>query len=183
MKDISLHILDIAENSVRAGASLIRIHVAIDRAADTLKVMIDDNGCGMSSDMLERVKSPFTTSRTTRKVGLGIPLFAAGCESTGGKLTIDSTPGIGTKLEAVYRNSHIDRPPLGDVAETICTLVMMNPAIDIVFTASAEGTFEFDTREIKKTLCGLPVTQPEVIRFIKDFLAEGTKQVFGGEEL
>jgi len=116
MRDISLHILDIAENSIRAGASLIGISVIMSDSADTLTVEITDNGCGMSREMTERAVSPFTTSRTTRKVGLGIPLFAAGCESTGGSLTIESAPGEGTKLTAVYRNSHIDRPPLGDIA-------------------------------------------------------------------
>jgi anti-sigma regulatory factor (Ser/Thr protein kinase) len=181
MRDISLHILDIAENSVRAGASLIRIVVAIDQAQDTLTVVIEDNGCGMSREMMDRVKSPFTTSRTTRKVGLGIPLFAAGCENTGGSLDIESAPGEGTKLTAVYRNSHIDRPPLGDIAQTVCALVLMNPEIDFDFTARRDEAFAFDTREIKKTLDGLPITQPEVVTFLREFLSEGTEIVFGGE--
>jgi hypothetical protein len=182
MRDISLHILDIAENSIRAGASLIRICVGVNRAKDTLTVAIEDDGCGMSREMLERVKSPFTTSRTTRKVGLGIPLFAAGCENTGGSLKIESESGAGTKLTAVYQNSHIDRPPLGDIAQTIRTLTLMNPGIDFVFTAQKDETFEYDTREIKKTLNGLPITQPEVIKFLGEYLSEGTTQVFGGEE-
>lgn len=182
MRDISLHILDIAENSIRANATLIQMSVLLKETDDTLSVVIEDNGCGMSREMLERVKSPFTTSRTTRKVGLGIPLFAAGCENTGGSLAIESSPGIGTKLKAVYRNSHIDRPPLGDIAETICTLVLMNPELDFVFTARKDQTFEFDTREIKRTLNGLPITQPEVVKFISEYLKEGMKQVFGGEE-
>ena len=182
MRDISLHILDIAENSIRAGASLISISIRMDLCRDTLSVEIDDNGCGMSREMLERVKSPFTTSRTTRKVGLGIPLFAAGCENTGGNLDIWSQPGIGTKLTAVYRNSHIDRPPLGNLAETVCMLTLMNPEIDFVFTAQKDETFGYDTREIKMTLNGLPITQPEVVKFIGEYLSEGTEQVFGGEE-
>lgn len=181
MRDISLHILDIAQNSIRAGANLIRISVLLNQANDTLTVMIEDNGCGMGSEMLERATSPFTTSRTTRSVGLGIPLFAAGCENTGGKLTIESKPGHGTKLTAVYRSSHIDRPPLGNIAETICTLMLMSPELDFVFTAQSDETFVYDTREVKKTLNGLPVTQPEVIKFIGEYLSEGTKQVFGGE--
>jgi len=182
MRDISLHILDIAENSLRADASLIVIDIRIDPVKDTLTVVIDDNGCGMSKEMVERVKSPFTTSRTTRNVGLGIPLFAAGCENTGGSLKIESEPGVGTKLTAVYRNSHIDRPPLGDIAGTISALVITNPETDFVYTAKKDDTFEFDTREVKATLGEVPVTEPEVIKFIKDFLSEGTKQVFGGEE-
>jgi anti-sigma regulatory factor (Ser/Thr protein kinase) len=182
MRDISLHILDIAENSIRAEANLICIDVRMDQHNDTLTVVIYDNGCGMSKEMVERVKSPFTTTRTTRKVGLGIPLFMAGCENTGGSLTIESQPGKGTRLTAVYRNSHIDRPPLGDIAGTISALVIMNPDIDFVFTAQKDEPFEFDTREIKRTLDGVPITQPEVVKFINEFLSEGTKQVFGGEE-
>ncbi len=182
MRDISLHILDIAENSLRAGASLIAVDVRIDQANDTLTVEIDDNGCGMSKEMVQRVKSPFTTSRTTRNVGLGISLFAAGCESTGGSLEIESEPGVGTKLKAAYRNSHIDRPPLGDIAGTISALVITNPEIDFVFTAEKDDTFEFDTREVKATLGEVPITEPEVINFIRDYLSEGTKQVFGGEQ-
>ncbi len=183
MRDISLHILDIAENSLRAKASLIQVGILLDEGADTLTVIIEDNGCGMSSEMVERVKSPFTTTRTTRNVGLGIPLFAAGCENTGGSLAIESEPGVGTKLTAVYRNSHIDRPPLGDVAQTVCTLVMANPDIDFAFTAQkSEVRFEFDTHEIKKTLGGVSITQPEVVQFISEYLSEGLEQVFGGEE-
>ena len=182
MRDISLHILDIAENSIRAEASLINIDIRINQAKDTLTVIIDDNGCGMSSEMVQRVKSPFATTRTTRNVGLGIPLFAAGCENTGGSLEIESQPGKGTRITAVYRNSHIDRPPLGDIAGTISALVVTSPDTDFVFTAQEDEVFEFDTREIKKTLGEVPITEPAVVKFIKDYLSEGTKQVFGGEE-
>ncbi len=182
MRDISLHILDIAENSIRAGAKLICIRVCIDQAKDTLTVVIEDDGCGMSGEMLARIKSPFTTSRTTRNVGLGIPLFAAGCENTGGRLEIESQPGAGAKLTAVYVNSHIDRPPLGNIAETVCALTLMNPNLDFKFMAQKCETFEYDTREIKRTLNGLPITQPEVIKFIGEYVSEGTKRVFEGEE-
>lgn len=180
MRDISLHVLDIAENSIRAGASLIKIDIAIDAGRDELTVCIEDNGCGMSKDMLKRVKDPFVTSRTTRKVGLGIPLFTASCEKTGGRLEIVSSSGHGTTLTATYKCSHIDRPPMGDIAETIYALTLLNPQIDFVFSAKKDDAFLYDTREIKVTLDGVPVTQPEVSQFIREYLQEGIAQVFGG---
>jgi hypothetical protein len=183
MRDISLHILDIVENSLRAGASLIQIIITADVPQDTLTVIIEDNGSGMSKEMLEKVRSPFTTTRTTRKVGLGIPLFLAGCENTGGHLDIDSAPGIGTKLTAVYGFGHIDRPPLGNIAETITSLVLANPHIDFVYTAKKKETFEFDTRMIKATLDGVAITEPSVMGFIREYLEEGTMQVFGGQDI
>lgn len=183
MRDISLHILDISENSIRAGCSLVRIDMIIDKAKDELAVVIEDNGTGMSKEMLERVKSPFTTSRTTRKVGLGIPLFVASCENTGGRLNIDSEPGKGTKLTARLKFSHIDRPPLGDIAETIATLTILNPAIDFAFTAKYDEAFEYDTRQLKATLGDVPITNPDVMVFIREYLQEGIKQVFGGNEI
>ena len=183
MRDISLHLLDIAENSVTAGAGRIEIRMVVDKIKDVLTVSIEDNGCGMSKKMLESVKSPFATSRSTRNVGLGIPLFAAGCEKAGGSLDIVSTPGAGTKLTATYRYAHIDRPPFGDIAETIFTLTLSNPCIDFVFSAQSDDDFVYDTREIKAKLGGLPITAPEVLQFIHEYLHEGIKHVFGGYEI
>jgi signal transduction histidine kinase len=184
VRDISLHILDIVENSVRAKADLIKISMTLDKAQDTLTVSIADNGHGMSKEMLLRVKSPFTTSRTTRNVGLGIPLFTASCEKTGGRLDITSTLDVGTTVVALYRYSHIDRPPLGDIAETIYTLTLLNPDIDFVLTVKdADNVFVYDTREIKTTLEGLPITHPNVLSFIREFLQDGIMQIFGGYEI
>lgn len=184
MRDISLHILDIAQNSLTAQSSLIEIGIDADTEHNSLTVVITDNGCGMSEELLERVKSPFTTSRTTRKVGLGIPLFTASCESTGGTLDIKSSPGKGTRLTATLGLWHIDRPPLGDIAETVAMLTIMNPQTDFVFTArQADRAFDFDTREIKQTLGEVPITQPEVTAFLQQYLQDGCKQVFGGTEI
>lgn len=183
MRDISLHILDIAENSLKANSSLIEISINADELHGSLTVVITDNGCGMSEELLRRVKSPFTTSRTTRNVGLGIPLFTASCESTGGTLDLESSPGKGTKLTATLGLWHIDRPPLGDIAETLAMLTIINPQTDFVFTArQADRAFDFDTREIKKTLGEVPITQPEVSAFLQQYLQDGCKQVFGGTE-
>ncbi|MDD5017068.1 MAG: ATP-binding protein [Eubacteriales bacterium] len=177
-----MHILDIAENAVSAKADLINISVIVDEKRDELLVIIEDNGIGMSKDLLDKVKSPFTTSRTTREFGLGIPLFTASCENTGGSLDVISEPGLGTKLTARYQYSHIDRPPLGDIAETLYSLTLMNPGIDFVFSARKSESFLYDTRELKTTLDGLPITHPEVLSFIPGFLQEGITQVFGGND-
>jgi len=178
-----LHILDIVENAISAGADLITIDMSVDEAGDQLAISVGDNGRGMSKEMLERVRSPFTTSRTTRDVGLGIPLFAASCEKADGHLRITSKKDVGTQVTAKYRYSHIDRPPLGDIAETLYTLTLLNPNIDFALSASKSGErFVYDTREIKATLDGLPITHPDVLSFIKGFLKEGAMQIFGGYE-
>lgn len=183
MRDISLHILDIAENAVRANASLIRIDIMLDPTKDLLTVCIDDNGCGMSEEMLQSVKDPFSTSRKTRSVGLGVPLITASCEKTGGTLTISSEPGKGTRLTAAYRYSHIDRPPIGDVAQTLYTLTLLNPHIDFVLNAEAGASFKFDTREVKQKLGEVPINSPEVLTFLDGYLHEGMKQVFEGSQI
>lgn len=183
MRDISLHILDIAENAVRANASLICIDIKLDKKKDLLTLRIEDNGCGMSKEMLRSVKDPFTTSRTTRHVGFGIPLMTASCEKTGKTLDITSDPGKGTRLTATYRYSHIDRPPIGDVAQTVYTLTLLNPQIDFVLTAQAEASFTFDTRQVKQTLGEVPINTPEVLTFLDGYLHEGMKQVFEGSQI
>lgn len=183
MRDISLHILDIVDNSLRAGASLIRIGITADKQQDTLTIAIEDNGSGISAEMLEKIRSPFTTTRTTHSAGLGIPLLMAGCENTGGHLSIESDPGKGTKLTAVYGMSHIDRPPLGNIAETVASLVLASPQVDFVLTVRRDECFEFDTRMIKDTLQGVPITEPSVMMFIREYLEEGTLKVLGGQEI
>ena len=113
MPEIAMNILDVAENSVRAGASLIRITVDISRELDRLNIVIEDNGCGMTAEQVAHVTDPFFTTRTTRKVGLGVPFFKMAAESTGGSFSIESVPGQGTVVTAVFGLSHIDRMPLG----------------------------------------------------------------------
>ena len=129
MTEISLNILDVAENSTKAGAALVTITVDADFEADQLTVSIEDNGCGMTPEQVERVTDPFFTSRTTRKVGLGVPFFKYAAESTGGSFQIESTIGVGTTVTATFTLSHIDRMPLGDINSTIHTLVVYHPEI------------------------------------------------------
>jgi C4-dicarboxylate-specific signal transduction histidine kinase len=119
MKEISLHVLDIIQNSISAQAALIVIEVEVQHKRDWMRVAVRDDGRGMDGEFLQKVVSPFATSRTTRKVGLGIPMFKAGAQAAGGAFQLRSKPGVGTFIQAEYCISHWDRPPLGNMAETI----------------------------------------------------------------
>ena len=173
MKELSLNLLDIAENSVSAGARLITMTVRESAAEDTVSVSVADDGCGMSPEFLARVLDPFTTTRTTRPVGLGLPLLKMEAEMTGGGLTIESEQGKGTTVIAVFRRSHIDTPPLGDLAGTVVTLVQGNADIDFVFTRSTDaGEYTFSTAEAREELGGIPLDEPEILAWIGDFIRE-----------
>lgn len=181
MKDISAHVMDIVQNSITANATEIGVDIKCDDADDTFCITITDNGKGMSEEMVSRVTDPFTTTRTTRKVGLGIPLFKEGCEKTGGSFSITSELGKGTVVSAIYKKSHIDRPPIGDMPGVLSTLVICNEDIRFRITASYAEEFAFDTAEVKNTLEGIPFSNPDVSMFIMGYLKEGFKEVFGGE--
>ncbi len=181
MREISLHIMDIVQNSITAQASKIGVRVCADYKSDRLRVEIEDNGKGMNSEYLARVTSPFVTARSTRKVGLGIPLFKAGCERAGGSFCITSAPGAGTKVCGEYKLSHLDRPPMGNLAETLYTLAVCNPNLDFMFEAAGgEKTFSCGTAEIKKALGGLALDTPEVSSWLIGYLTEGIDEIFGG---
>ena len=181
MTELSLNILDVAENSTRAGATLVFINVTADRAADRLTISIEDNGCGMTEEQLSRVTDPFFTSRTTRKVGLGVPFFKYAAECTGGTFSIDSEPGRGTRTEAVFVLSHIDRMPLGDITATIHTLITCHQDTDFVYTYSYDGrSFTLDTRQLREILGDVPFDVPEVSSYINDYLSENKLETDGG---
>lgn len=181
MRDLSLHLMDIIQNSITAKASRIYITFDADKSMDILKMTVADNGTGMDEELAKRVMDPFVTSRDTRKVGLGIPLLAASCERSSGSLSIDSAKGNGTVLTASFKLSHIDRPPLGDISETIATVVSSNPEVEVEFKlTSPNGSFEFRTEEIKQKLGEVPITHYEVLAWIKEYLNEGVKITFGG---
>ena len=177
MKEISLNILDIAENSVKAGASLTQI--LIDEKDNQLVLSIVDDGCGMSPEIVRSVIDPFYTTRTTRKVGMGVPLLKLACEQTGGNLSIESTTEEldpehhGTKVTATFYTDHIDFTPLGDVVSSITTLIQGHPDTDFYFRHSMEdNTVELDTRELRTVLEGVPLNSYEVIKWIEDYLKE-----------
>lgn len=178
MKDLASHIMDITQNSVRAKASEIEIVIDENLTEDRLSITIQDNGCGMDEETLKRVRDPFFTSRTVRKVGLGIPLLQQNAERTGGKVNITSEKGEGTVIEAIFGYTHLDRPPLGDVAGTIGLLVMANPEIVFRYShSSPKGEFHFDTEEVKAILEGLPINTPEIIRGIEEMIRENEKEI------
>ncbi len=178
MREIALHVLDIAENSVVAGASTIEIIIEEELPTDRLRLVIQDNGRGMDEAMLARVTDPFVTTRTTRKVGLGIPLLKAAAEACGGFLNLISQPGQGTRLEVEFQRSHIDRMPVGDLAGTWLTLAVAYPKIHWLFRYKANGAeFAFDDEPIKRELGDLPFTEPPVLAFIRELLEEGVGSV------
>lgn len=173
MQELSLNILDIVQNSVKAGATLIEIAIEKDTLQKSFVIHINDNGCGMSEETVKRVIDPFYTTRTTRKVGLGVPFFKMSAEMTGGSFIIDSTVSVGTKVTATYCYEHIDMMPLGDIASTVLSLVSVNPDIDFIYRYQQDDeSFTMDTREIKVILEGLPINSNEVLIFIKDFINE-----------
>jgi len=175
MRELSLNVMDIVQNSIAAGASLIVISVLEDPVAQELRIGIEDNGRGMGPEQLEQVQSPFYSTRTTRKIGLGVPFFKMSCEMTGGHFSIASVPGEGTKVEAVYKTGHIDMMPVGDMNETILLLVTCNPDLDFVYTRSAgQERFTLDTRELREVLGeDVPLGSPDVVEWIRAFLREG----------
>lgn len=182
MKELSLHLLDIAENSIAAGAKLVEITVEVDHARDWMRCEVKDDGRGMDAELLARVTDPFTTTRKTRSVGLGIPFFKEGAEGCGGAFELESTPGKGTRIAASYRISHIDRPPLGDMADTIYGLACSSEGVDFLYTYRVDGrTFAFDTREIRQALGDdIPLSMPQVALWIRESLIEGTTELNGG---
>lgn len=174
MQDLSMHIIDIVQNSIKAGATLITIIVTESPEEDLFAFSIEDNGKGMDRDTLRRVRDPFVTSRTTRKVGLGIPLLEQTCTMCEGSFNIESTLGKGTKVTASMRYSNIDRPPVGDLSGCIYMTIVTNPSIDFLFKYDFnDGEFVLDTREVKKVLGGVPLDNPEVSLWIKDAINEG----------
>ena len=181
MRDLSLHILDLMQNSIRAQAKAVSLSVLLGDDG-MLRVIIEDDGCGMSEELLARVLSPFATTRTTRKVGLGIPMMAENCRLTGGDLSIESTPGVGTKLTAALDTSSIDCLPLGDLPGTMTTLVTMNPERPefVLHCRSQQGEMQFDTREIRQALQGVPLNEPEIAAWMLESLREEIEPIFGG---
>jgi hypothetical protein len=169
MEDLSLHILDIAENSITAGASRVKIKIVEDIKKNLLLIEIADNGRGMDEETIKMAYDPFFTTKTTRRVGLGVPLLAQAARESGGNLIIKSKKREGTTITANFQYNHIDRKPLGNIAETLTVLIAANPEIDFVFEHKRnDSTYNIDTKEIKTNLGDVPINNPGVIKFIKD---------------
>ncbi|MBU1486823.1 ATP-binding protein [bacterium] len=151
MEDLSLHILDVAENSVAAGAKRIEIRIEEKPEKNLLEIEIIDDGCGMDEEEIKKALDPFYTTRTTRRVGLGLPLLAQSARETGGSIEIDSRPGKGTRIKATFIYSHIDRRPIGDLYQTLKVLILGNPGVDFLFVhKKGEEEYRLDTRELNK---------------------------------
>ncbi len=174
MEELSQNILDIAMNSVAVKAPNINIRITEDTAKNIVSISIADDGPGMSEEMVSRVTDPFCTTRTTRRVGLGIPFFKMQAEMTGGSFTIDSKLGIGTTVTAVFHTDHIDFIPIGNLPETMMTLVGAAPNIEITLDYQKDrNTLSFDTRQMREVLGeDVPLDTPAVLIWIRDSIAE-----------
>ena len=178
MRELALHLLDIAENSVAAGAKNITISVEENTTNDRLRMNVQDDGVGMDANTVAKVIDPFYTTRTTRKVGLGIPLLKEAAEACNGFLTIESKPGKGTLIDVEFQHSHIDRMPLGDLASTYLSLLIAYPHIHWVFQYQANNQdFEFDDAPIKNELEGIPLTEPEVLSCVRQMIETGIADI------
>lgn len=178
MEDLSLHILDIVENSIAAQAQKISIRIHEYKEQNTLSLEIEDNGNGMDEETLSKALDPFFTSRKERRFGFGLSLLAEAARATEGTFSIDSKPGKGTQIRAVFHTDHIDVKPLGDIPQTIITLIMGNPGVDFLYRHDIDGKeYTLDTREIKEQINGVPVNSPEVLQIIKKNLKEGLENL------
>jgi anti-sigma regulatory factor (Ser/Thr protein kinase) len=174
MLELALHILDIAENSVRAGATTVFIDISEDRGKDRLFIEIRDDGSGMDGETLKKAMDPFYTSKKVRRVGLGLPMLAEAAERAGGRFTIESREGAGTRVAVEFKLSHIDRQPLGDLEGTFITLIAGNAGVDFVYRHECEGDpFTLDTREIRGEIGDIPINHMEVLKFIRQHIHEG----------
>ena len=178
MPELSLNILDVAQNSVTAGASLIQISILADTAADRLTIRLEDNGCGMTEEQIRSVTDPFFTSRKTRKVGLGIPFFKMAAELTGGSFHIESQVGTGTVTTAIFGLSSINRMPLGNIADTMSVLIGPNPDIDFLLTMEEDGrSFTMDTRAFREILGPeIPLSEPQVLNYVEGYIDENIRE-------
>ena len=178
MLELAMHILDIAENSVRAGAKLITIRILEDLEKDLYVMEIADDGRGMNAGERQRALDPFYTTKKVRKVGLGLPLLQNAARNTGGAFRLESAVGRGTTVTANFRRGHIDRQPLGNIASSLLGLILGNPGVDFLYHHRVDGrSYTLDTRELKKELEDVPLSHPEVTKFIRENINEGLKEI------
>jgi hypothetical protein len=178
VRELSLHILDVLENSIEAGASRVVLSIEEDPVRDTLVIEVTDNGRGMSGERAERVLDPFYTTRETRHVGLGLPLFAAAARRCDGDLTLHSAPGEGSRVRGAFRRSHIDRAPLGDMPSVLLAALLSEHLVDLDYVHKVDGReFRFDSSEIRRDLGEVPLTHPKVRAWLVEFLEDGEESL------
>lgn len=182
MEDLSLHILDIVENSITAGANRVELRILEDLGKDIFSIEIKDNGKGIRKDTLEKVTDPFYTTRKTRNVGLGLSLLAQSAKEADGNISIKSEEGIGTTIYVCFKHSHIDRKPFGNIADTLIVLISGNPDIDFFYEhRGANEKYSLDTEEIKTQLEGILINTPDVIEVIRKDIQAGEERVAGSK--
>jgi len=174
VRELSLHILDVLENSIKAGATHTELTIEEELGRDILRIVVRDNGRGMSEEFARQVLDPFVTTRTTRHVGLGLPLLAAAVERCNGGLSIESEPGVGTTVTATFQHSHIDRAPLGDIVTSLMAVVLSKRPVNIHYTHTVDDrSFELDTEEIRRELGTIPLSHPRVRKWLESALTDG----------
>lgn len=179
MKELALHILDIVQNSIQAEANRIHIQIEEDTQKDLLKITISDNGKGMDQAFLKRVTDPFTTTRTTRRVGLGLPLMKQAAVECNGNLAIESGPETGTTVSIWFQHSHIDRAPLGNMADTIAAVLMNGDHFDLKYQHWVnQKCITFDTMEIRQVLEDVPINHPDVVEWVRQSMQEKIEQLY-----
>jgi len=173
-----MHILDIVENSTRAGAKLVKIRIVENKKRDKFFIYISDDGEGMDEDTLKKALDPFFTSKTVRNIGLGLPMLFHATKNTEGHFSVESKRGKGTRVAADFKHSHIDRQPLGDITGTIISLIAGDPDVDFVYShQNGDLIYTLDTREIKRELEDIPINNTKVLRFIRTNIEEGLKEI------
>lgn len=179
MKELSLHILDIVQNSIRAEASKVKVLIWEDPINNWLTIEVEDNGKGMSKTIKEQVTNPFTTTRTLRKVGLGLPFFDQLCKECGGELKIKSEEGVGTSIIGTFQYDHIDRLPIGDMGSTMEALICAKPDIHFTYVHRyGEKEFICDTKEVLEILDGLPINHPDILQWIRLYIQNNCNDLY-----
>jgi anti-sigma regulatory factor (Ser/Thr protein kinase) len=174
VRELSLHILDALENSVEAGATRIELRIEEDLRKDILSIVIRDNGRGMSEEFARQVLNPFVTTRKTRHVGLGLPLFAAAAERCNGDLRIKSKVGVGTTVTVTFQHSHIDRAPLGDIPGTLMAIILSDRPVDVLYKHRVDRrTFDLDTARVRHELGTVPLSYSAAREWLETTLREG----------
>ncbi|HHY92392.1 MAG TPA: ATP-binding protein [Firmicutes bacterium] len=183
MEELALTILDLAQNSLAAGATCLTITVEEDGAADRLTLTVTDNGRGMDPEFVRRVLDPFTTTRTTRRGGLGLALLAMTARQCEGDVSVASRKGAGTTVTATFRLRHWDRPPLGDLPATLVTILAGAPHLDLTYRHTVDGnTFTFSAHTVREELQDVPLNEPKVLVFLREYLEEALRNLHGGGE-
>ena len=184
MRELSLHLIDIIENGLNAGATLITLSIEEDKRENWLRITIADNGRGMPDEMLKKVLDPFFTTRTTRRVGLGLSLFREASRRCGGEFNIRSKESEGTEVYASFRLDNIDLAPMGDMPGTLISLIMGNPEVDFLYTHEVDGNvFNLDTSQVKNELDGVPINHPEVYKYLSGTIRESLEDLRKGSEV